>query len=165
MSQVPLPRTGILAFMDDESRQHLSGYGHMITTTPGQILIKEGEVNIHLYIVLHSTFTITTQADGKTVELDSVGPGDCLGEVAIFNPDKASATVRSNHNGQLWSIDVDSLQRFLTDWPNYGCAVLLGIDIILSRRLKHANSIIRYHEIVPGFLNVRSRKTGPLKRA
>jgi CRP/FNR family cyclic AMP-dependent transcriptional regulator len=164
MSQVPLSRSGILAFMDDESRHQLSGYGKMVTTTPGQVLIKEGEINTNLYIVLYGSFKITTQADGAAVDLDTVGPGDCLGEVAIFNPDRASATVRSVNSGQLWRIDVDALQKFLLDWPAAGCAALLGINIILSRRLKHANEVVRYHEIVPGFLSVRSRKSGPLPK-
>jgi CRP-like cAMP-binding protein len=165
MSQVPLARSGILAFMDDEARQHLSGYGEMITTAPGQVLVQEGEVNTNLYIILYGSFAVTTEASGAPVELDTVGPGDCLGEVAIFNPDKASATVKSVQAGQLWKIDVEALQRFLIDWPDYGCAALLGIDIILSRRLKRANEVIRFHEILPGFLSVRSRKTMPLPKA
>jgi hypothetical protein len=53
---------------------------------------------------------------------------------------------------------VDSLQQFLLDWPSSGCAAILGINIILSRRLKRANGMIRFHEIVPGFLSVRSQK-------
>ena len=158
MSQVILPRTGILAFMDDEARKQFASYGRLVSTSPGQVLIREGEVNTHLYIVLKGTFNITTEALGNPVHLDTVGVGDCLGEVAIFNPDRASATVTSLQAGQLWNIDVDALQEFLLEWPNYGCAAILGINIILSRRLKRANAVIRFNEIVPGFLSVRSQK-------
>jgi CRP-like cAMP-binding protein len=153
-----LPRSGILAFMDDHAREQFGSYGSVVSTTPGQVLMREGEVNTNLYIVLAGTFTIVCGASGHEVHIDTVGVGDCLGEVAIFNPDKASATVRSLHNGQLWTIDVAALQEFLYEWPAYGCAALLGIDIILSRRLKRTNALIRHHEIVPGFLSVRSKK-------
>ena len=165
MSQGILSRTGILSFMDEESRDALASYGTVISTSPGQVLIKEGEVNTHLYIILSGNFHVTTTALGNEVHLDIVGPGDCLGEVAMFHPDRASASVKSSLAGRLWAIDVDSLQKFLFDWPNYGCAALLGIDIILSRRLKRANAVVRFHEIVPGFLSVRSKKTAPLPRA
>jgi CRP-like cAMP-binding protein len=158
MSQVILPRSGILSFMDDEARQQFASYGSPVSTLPGQVLIREGEVNTHLYIVLSGTFNITTEALGNDVHLDTVGAGDCLGEVAIFHPDRASATVTSLNAGQLWSIEVDPLQEFLLDWPNYGCAAILGINIILSRRLKRANAVIQSNEIVPGFLSVRSQK-------
>jgi CRP-like cAMP-binding protein len=158
MSKVILPRTGILAFMDDESRRQFASYGSLATTVPGQVLIREGEVNTRLYIVLTGTFNISLLAQGQEVHLDTVGAGDCLGEVAIFHPDRASATVTSLQAGLLWSIDADRLQEFLFDWPDYGCAAILGINIMLSRRLKRANAVIRFHEIVPGFLSVRSKR-------
>jgi CRP-like cAMP-binding protein len=158
MSPVVLPRSGILAFMDDDSRRQFASYGAPVSTTPGQVLIREGQVNRTLYVVLSGTFDISTEALGNKVHLDLVGAGDCLGEVAIFNPDRASATATSLQEGRLWSIEVDALQEFLLDWPGSGCAAILGINIILSRRLKRANNIIRSSEIVPGFLSVRSQK-------
>ena len=158
MSSVILPRSGILAFMDDESRRQFASYGSLVSTVTGQVLIREGTVNTHLYIVLRGTFNISTQVLTKEVRLDTVSVGDCLGEVAIFHPNRASATVTSMDAGQLWSIEVDSLQEFLLDWPGDGCAAILGINIILSRRLKRANAVIRSNEIVPCFLSVRSQK-------
>jgi CRP-like cAMP-binding protein len=92
------------------------------------------------------------------VLLDTVREGDCLGEIAIFHPNKASATVTGLQAGELWMIDAAALQEFLLTWPNDACAVILGINIILSRRLKKANSLIRANEIVPSFLSVRSQK-------
>jgi len=62
--------------------------------------------------VLSGTFNITTQSQGKEVHLDTVGAGDCLGEVAIFNPDKASATVTGVGAGRLWAIESESLRNF-----------------------------------------------------
>jgi CRP-like cAMP-binding protein len=161
MSQIILPGTGILSFLDDEAREKLSSYGNLVVTIGGQVLIREGDVQSQLYIVLSGQFNITTQVQGKDVHLDVVGQGDCLGEVAIFTPDRASATVTSLEVGQLWAIDAVALQEFLLDWPSYGCAAILGINIILSRRLKRANAMIRAHEIVPAFLSVRAQKRAP----
>jgi CRP-like cAMP-binding protein len=158
MSQIILPRSGILAFMDDDARAQFATYGTVVNTKPGEVIIRENNINTQLYMVLQGNFNITTQTVGKEVHLDTVGAGDCLGEVAIFNPDRASATVTSLQAGQLWTIDVAAFQEFLLEWPDYGCAALLGIDIILSRRLKRANAVIRSNEIVPGFLSVRAQK-------
>jgi CRP-like cAMP-binding protein len=167
MSPILLSRTGILAYMDDESRGHFGTYGQVISTRAGEVVIREGAVNTRLYIVLDGVFNIITQASGNEVHLDTVGVGDCLGEVAIFSPDRASATVTSVEAGRLWRIDVDSLQKFLVDWPSCGCAAILGIDVMLSRRLRRATGVIRTNEIVPGFLSVRAKKrssTGKLGR-
>ena len=158
MSQVTLPRTGILAFMDDEARERLEKYGSVIATTAGQVLIREGDVNTKLYIVISGMFNVSTTAKGKDVHLDTVCEGDCLGEIAIFHPNNASATVTSLMVGKLWVIDAAALQKFLLEWSSDGCAAVLGINIILSRRLKRANFLIRSNEIVPSFLSVRSQK-------
>lgn len=158
MSESILPRTGILSFMDDEARDQFAAYGSIVATTPEQVLIREGDVNLNLYIVLDGYFGIVTQVTGHEVPLDTVGPGDCLGEVAVFQPGLASATVTSMEEGRLWSINVENLQQFLLDWPHFGCAAVLGINTILSRRLKRANAVIRSNEIIPDFLSVRSRK-------
>jgi CRP-like cAMP-binding protein len=158
MSPTILSRTGILAFMDDESREQLARYGRRISTIPGQAVIREGDENGFLFIVLGGTFNVTTRVKGHDVHLDTVGKGDCLGEVAIFHPDRASATVTSLGAGELWSIYVDPFQEFLLERPAGGCAAILGINIILSRRLKRANAIIRSNEILPCFLSVRSQK-------
>jgi CRP/FNR family transcriptional regulator, cyclic AMP receptor protein len=158
MSPTVLPRSGILSFMDDHAREEFASHGNILITAPGEVLMREGEINSQLYVVLAGTFNIFSEVSGHEVLLDTVGVGDCLGEVAIFDPNKASATVKSLHNGRLWSIEAGQLQEFLNAWPEYGCAALLGIDIILSRRLKRANTVILHHDIVPSFLSVRARK-------
>jgi len=158
MAQITLPRTGILAFMDDESRELFASYGQLTTTTPGQVLIREGEPNLSLYVVLSGSFNVSTMVTGKSVHLDVVKAGDCLGEVAVFQPGVASATVSSEGEGTLWHIDVEHLQQFLLEWPHAGCAAVLGINTILSRRLKRANGVIRANQILPTFLSVRSKK-------
>jgi CRP-like cAMP-binding protein len=158
MSDTILPRTGILAFMDDEARERLAGYGAVEQTTTGQVVLRENEQNFNLYIVLSGSYKISTHATGQEVHLDDVGAGDCLGEVAVFQPGNTSATVTCTQPGQLWHINVQNLQQFLVDWPHAGCAAVLGINTILSRRLKRANAVIRSHQILPTFLSIRSKK-------
>jgi CRP/FNR family cyclic AMP-dependent transcriptional regulator len=158
MSDLILQRTGILAYLDDEARELLTSYGEIATTSPLEVFIREGDINTRLYIVLSGQFNVFTSVKGKEILLDTVGPGDCLGEVALFNPDRASASVKSLQAGRLWAIDSSRLEEFLNEFPAWGCAVILGVDIILSRRLKHANEVIRSNEIVPGFLNVRAQQ-------
>jgi len=156
MPQVILPRLGLLAFMDDESRGQLAGYGQVVSTKPQQIILREGAASGTLYIVLAGTFAITVATPGHDVPLDSVGEGDCLGEISVFEPGLASATVTSAADGRLWAIESEALQQFLGEWPYAGCALVLGINTLLSRRLRKATAVIKVGEIVPSFLSVRS---------
>jgi len=158
MSQVILPRSGILTFMDDEMREQLTAYGSVIATTPNQIVIREGTVSKTLYVVVAGTFIITTGQPGQEIRLDTVSVGDCLGEISVFEPGLTSATVTSAEAGQLWCLDTENLQDFLRDWPYAGCALVLGINTLLSRRLRKATSVIKLNQIVPSFLSVRAKK-------
>jgi CRP-like cAMP-binding protein len=158
MSESTLPRTGILAFMDDECRDQLLAYGCFMSTAPGQVVIEEGKPQTRLYLVISGSYTVTTQAAGNAVLLDTVEEGHCFGEVSLFQPGPASATVTSTQAGQLWYMESDHLQQFLFDAPHSSCALILGINTLLSRRLKRANAVIRANEIVPAFLSVRTRK-------
>lgn len=147
--------------MDDEAREQFAAYGKTVKTKPNEVLIREGAVSARLYIVVSGHFHVSTEIEGKEVRLDTVGPGDCLGEVALFTPDRASATVTTDSagpGGELWLIDADALQQFLVDYPGPGCAAILGINVILSRRLKRAHDVLRTHEIVPGFIAVRAKQ-------
>jgi len=144
--------------MDDESREQLTGYGSLVSTAAGQVLIEEGQEQTRLYMVVSGAFNVTTRVAARDIELDRVGVGDCLGEVAVFQPGPASATVTCVQAGQLWYMEVAQLQQFLLDCHHAGCALLFGINTILSRRLKRANGVIKANEIMPNFLSVRSRK-------
>jgi CRP/FNR family cyclic AMP-dependent transcriptional regulator len=157
MPNATLPRLGILAFMDDDYRIALAGYGRELATEPKQVLLKEGVDSRTLYIVLAGTFIVSVNSAGGQSTLDTVGVGDCLGEISLFEPGAASATATSAEKGKLWAIDSDALQRFLQDYPLAGCALVLGINTLLSRRLRKATSVIKVGEIVPTFLSVRSR--------
>jgi CRP/FNR family cyclic AMP-dependent transcriptional regulator len=158
MSQVFLPRLGILTFMDDEYRSQLAAYGQEIATEPKQVILREGESSRTLYVVLAGTFLITVGAPGENVTLDSVGEGDCLGEISVFEPGMASATVTSTEAGKLWFIESGQLQQFLGEAPYAGCALVLGINTLLSRRLRKATAVIKVSEIVPSFLSVRASR-------
>jgi CRP/FNR family cyclic AMP-dependent transcriptional regulator len=157
MSNVILPRIGILAFMDDEYREHLAAHGHEVATEPQQILLRQGVESRTLYVVLSGAFIIAVGQPGDELTLDTVGEGDCLGEISLFEPGAASATVTSSGKGRLWAIDSEALQQFLQAWPLAGCALVLGINTLLSRRLRKATSVIKVGEIVPSFLSVRTR--------
>jgi len=157
MPNVSLPRIGILAFMDDEYRAHLVTYGYEVAAEQKQVLLREGVESRTLYMVLAGSFVITVGKNGEDVTLDTAGEGDCLGEISVLEPGPASATVTSSGKSKLWAIDSNELQRFLQDWPLAGCALILGIDTLLSRRLRKATSVIKVGEIVPTFLSVRSR--------
>lgn len=158
MVEITLPRMGPLVYLDEEALAVLSGYGVSHVFPQGTEIIRQDERQINLYIVLTGRLEVITTVNRREVRLAELSNGDCFGEVAIFEPGTASATVRALEDSLLWYLDVDNLQTFLQEYPHAGCGLILGVNTILSQRLQQANKLIKTSQIVPGFLSVRSRR-------
>lgn len=160
MADIVLPRQGPLVYLDEEALAILSGYGVHHTFPKDSLIIRQNEQQLNLYIVISGRLEVFTNVGLSTreIRLAELGSGDCFGEVAIFEPGTASATVRALEDSLLWYLDVDSLQIFLQQYPHAGCGLILGINTVLSQRLQQANKLIKSSQIVPGFLSVRSRR-------
>ena len=66
--------------------------------------------------------------------------GDTIGEVNIFDPGKASASVVSKSSvSQVWKIDRSSLERFLESNPEAAPRLLVNVATQLSKRLRKTN--------------------------
>jgi CRP-like cAMP-binding protein len=157
MSLSRLHPGGVLSFLDQESIGVLDQYGTTMPVQAGQMLIQEGQVQITLYVVVAGVIEVYRVAAGNEVHLADLLPGDCFGEVSIFQPDVASAHVRPKEPSELWAMTTENLQSFLGEYPHAGCALMLGINMLLSQRLARACEMIRNNSIVPGFLSVRKR--------
>ena len=118
MSQVILPRTGILAFMDDESRGQFASYGSLVSTAPGRGPHPgRGGEHASLYRAERDFQHHDPGAGKRGSSRHRWAWAIAWARSRSFNPDSASATVTSLQAGQLWTIDVEPLQEFLLDWP------------------------------------------------
>jgi CRP-like cAMP-binding protein len=76
---------------------------------------------------------------GRQVLLGRIGAGETIGEINIFHPGLASATVTAIEFSQVWRIDRTSLEEFMNVSPLPASHLLIGIASTLSRRLRETN--------------------------
>lgn len=103
------------------------------------MLIEEGHTQDSLYFVISGTLHATTQRSGRQVLLGKIGPGETIGEINIFHPGHASATVTAVEFSQVWRIDRQSLEDFMNVSPLPAAHLLIGIASTLSKRLRETN--------------------------
>ncbi len=151
-----LKAEGILSFMDDEALEALKYHGTFGEYGPGEVIIKEGERQYSLWIVIGGKLEVFIAASGKEVKVAEISDGDCLGEVSIFEPGESSASVRVVETSVLWNLEVDQLQRYFEKLPVAGGQLMLGIAQLLSRRLRSANQQMLQSQLTPKHLSVRS---------
>ena len=125
--------------MDEDDRRLLSSYGEFIPAHPGTTIIKQGEPQDSLFLVISGLLHVQSENDGRATLLGRLRTGDMMGEINIFDPAKASATVSSVEFSQLWRIDKSMLEDFLGESPATAANLLIHICTQLSKRLRSTN--------------------------
>lgn len=134
-----LPAVGIVAGLQDDDRLLLGSYGGFHDYAPGQEVIKQGDPQDSLYLVLTGLLHAHRKADRREFLLGRIGRGESFGEMNIFDPSMASATVVAREPSHLWRISREKFSEFLKASPVAGGNLVVGIATQLSRRLRQVN--------------------------
>src|SRR5215212_66501 len=122
---------------------------------PGSIVLREGDPGDTCYILQRGRARVTRQhADGRTITLTNLGPGEIFGELAMFDGEARSATVEAVDDLQAVAILAGDLKRLLGEHPEIAVK-LLGA---LAARLRETNARISRQS----FQKVSSRVAGVL---
>ena len=71
----------------------------------GDIIVREGDTAHCMYEIQEGTVEVIGEKDGKEVKLALLGKGDFFGEMAIFERELRSASVRAS--GKVLALTVD----------------------------------------------------------
>lgn len=106
---------------------------------PGEFLFREGDVTEVAYIVKKGNLRAYSEcADGETVTLGYISPGEFVGEMGHFTDDARSATVQAITEVELIAIPNDVLDQVIFNRPSWARALVKT----LSHRLKRANKAL-----------------------
>jgi CRP/FNR family cyclic AMP-dependent transcriptional regulator len=134
-----LPAMGLVARLEEEDRLLLSGYGNFLPVQEGQVLIEEGHNQDSLYFVISGVLHVHTDADNKRTLITRVAAGESLGEINIFDPGTASASVTAKSFTQIWKATREDIEAFMKAYPEAGNQLLTALIGEMSRRIRHMN--------------------------
>ena len=125
------------------------------TYLAGTIILREGDAGDTCYVLEQGQARVTRQhADGRTITLTNLGPGEIFGELAMFGGEVRSATVEAVQDVRAVAILAGDLKRLLNEHPEIAVK-LLGA---LGEKLREANARIARQS----FQKVSSRVAGVL---
>jgi CRP/FNR family transcriptional regulator, cyclic AMP receptor protein len=140
LSKPTLPSFSWIGHLKDDDRELLSSYGEFFPGHPGNVIIEEGAMQTEVFVVISGMLEVRAkQEDGTEVVLAQVGPGETLGEISLFNPGPAAATVTAAEFSQLWRIADSDLIHFMEENPGAGNVLLRTLASILAQRLRQMN--------------------------
>lgn len=141
-----IPRLGILNGMADEDRALLGDYGEFLPAHPKQQIIMGGKPQDSLFFVISGVLHVHMEVDGREKLISRVEAGETLGEVNVFDPAVASASVTAQEFSQIWRANREDIEAFVAAYPKAGCDLLAGILACMSQRIRRMNERLSDHE-------------------
>lgn len=131
-----LPAVGLVAQLSKEDRDTLSSYGNFHLANPGDTLIEEGLPHGKLFFVISGLLHARRDDEGRDILLGTIGQGEWVGEVDLFDPASAVCSVIAIEPSQYWTITRADLEDFINNYPGAGIQILIGVAGTLGRRLR-----------------------------
>lgn len=102
----------------------------------GEVIINQGEVGTCMYVVQEGQVEVVLKGDGQEIRIGVRGPGEFLGEMAIFDRDVRSATVRALGQARVLTVDKKNFMRRVHEDPS----LAFRLVETMSRRIRELNT-------------------------
>lgn len=132
VGQVPL-----FAALPDEVRDGLAALVEHRHYRRGDVVLRQGEIGEEVYVVLAGALKISRQfADARESVVAVLGPGDLIGELALFDPGPRSASAVAVGDLELARLGNGPLLAWLREHPE----VAEGLLKALAQRVRKLNA-------------------------
>lgn len=106
-----------------------SGLGR--TYADGEAVCRQGERAEALFVVQEGLVHIFREENGVETLVGKLGPGEIVGEMAIFDRQPRSATVRAAGTARVLTLDKRALLRQIHDDPTLAWRILQRMSLTI----------------------------------
>lgn len=106
----------------------------------GEYIIRQGEVADCMYVIQEGEVEVIAVQDGREVRLAVRGPGEFIGEMAIFERQTRSADVRALGNARVLTVDKKNFLRRVHEDPSLAFRL---VESMSSRIRALSNEVAR----------------------
>lgn len=132
LSEVPL-----FKLLDEQERATLAAVLDLRPVTKGEVLFHTGEPGDRMFVVRQGTIELFTKDKmGQKIVLETPGPGEQFGELALFDGGARTASAAVLEDGEVLTLDREDLLGFVRRHPEAGLDMLA----IMTRRIRETNA-------------------------
>ncbi len=143
--------TAAIAFpkIDDAQLSLLERIGQRRTLRKGELIIKAGQRDLPLTVVLRGEVEVFDAHDGEEQILATAGPRDFTGDVAMLEGTSALASSRvKSDEAEILQISAANLQRALAELPQVSKPIVNAL-IMRRRRLRRDREFAGMRVLAP----------------
>lgn len=117
--------------------QVAAGYFSISSIDKGEELFHEGDAGTFMCIIHVGSVSVQKLSpDGQQVEIAVLRRGRALGEMAVLDGERRSASCIAASPCQLLNLGKDSLDKMLEEAPKVAAKIIRALAISLSKRLR-----------------------------
>ncbi len=145
-----------------EKLAQLEAMGSEMVFQGGEVLFRQGDPAGYLYAVLEGEVELQVslsapdsadqarpEGGGRSLVVETIGPGEDLGWSALVSPYQWSATARSRGACRCLVLSAPEFRVMMDQDPELGYAVSKGLNEVISRRLRRrTRKLLRLWELV-----------------
>jgi CRP/FNR family transcriptional regulator, cyclic AMP receptor protein len=135
-----LPAVGFIKEVESTHREFLTSFGKFLRPKTGEVVIEEGAPQDSLHLILSGMLHVVTAAGERSLLVATLGAGDSIGEVNVFDPASASASVIARSECLIWRITGHELGAFFSADPEGGVQLMQGLLRMSAARIRSMNA-------------------------
>lgn len=94
----------------------------------GDPIVRQGEKGSHMYVLQRGRVEVVQESDGREIRLGELAPGDVFGEMAIFEREARSATIRALEDSRVLTVDRRTFLRRVQEDPSLAFHILRSLS-------------------------------------
>lgn len=123
-------------------------YFSINNATQDETIFKEGDMGTFMCLIIEGTVSVQkANFEGDNVELAHLGKDRTIGEMAVLDGERRSATCVAATDCTLLILSKDSLEKMILETPRIAAKVIRAIAVSLSRRLRMADGKLVDYQI------------------
>jgi hypothetical protein len=134
-----LRRVRALAEMSDSQLERFLQFMEPQQVLAWTEIVKQGERGDGMYLVLEGELRARLMIKGKETTLATLGPGECFGEMALFDEGPRSADVVANQTSVLLKVSPGAFEKLRVQAPELAAPMLHAIARSLAGRIRADN--------------------------
>lgn len=138
-----LRRVKALADLHDDQLQRFIEYMEPQTIRQWTQIVKQGDVDDSMYLVLDGELRVRLMIGGKETILATLLAGECFGEIALFDQGPRSADVLANKDSILLKVSSEAFDKLRREAPELCAPILFAISRTLAARIRADNKRIK----------------------
>ena len=140
-----------ISFLRELTDDELKSFASLLETREyqqGDLILEEGTAPTAFHVIRDGTVHVRRQANNRDMLLARLGPGAFFGEINLFDPGVATASIYAMKKTQIAAIPYARFHAYMDEHPRAGYRIVSALLTELSRRMRTtderlANAVLR----------------------